>query len=174
MSAPVSEFVWTAERFERAGQLGVISQQAELIKGVVYVVPPQGPAHARAVRALERAARALGDGYVVGVQLPIRLDASTEPEPDLYVAAGPESSYRDRHPAAADVQLVVEVSDSTLSFDMTQKLAVYRDHGVAEVWIVDLAGRRVLRFAGQGEPRAVTSGIIEHPSGLQVDTASLW
>lgn len=46
--------------------------------------------------------------------------------------------YRGAHPTAEDVQLVIEVSDTTLKFDRGQKLALYARHGVPEVWVVDL------------------------------------
>ena len=39
--------------------------------------------------------------------------------------------------------LVVEVSDSTLRYDLTVKLPLYARAGIGEVWIVDLKRRVV-------------------------------
>jgi Uma2 family endonuclease len=61
------------------------------------------------------------------------------PRDDFYEAA---------HPTAADVLLLIEVSDSTARYDREIKLPLYARHGVAEVWIVDL-DNRVLRMCRQ-------------------------
>jgi Uma2 family endonuclease len=46
---------------------------------------------------------------------------------------------------AAQVKLVVEVSDTTLHHDTHKKLRDYRRAGVAEHWVLDVQGRQVLR-----------------------------
>ena len=51
--------------------------------------------------------------------------------------------YETSHPSAADVFLLVEVSDSSLAYDRGAKLALYARFGVAEVWIIDIAGSAV-------------------------------
>jgi len=51
--------------------------------------------------------------------------------------------YQDRHPVAADVLLLVELSESSLAYDRGTKLALYAKFGVPEVWIVDLRGAAV-------------------------------
>jgi Uma2 family endonuclease len=50
-----------------------------------------------------------------------------------------------------EVVLVVEVSDSTLSYDKNVKLPLYARAGIPEAWIVDLQGDVVEVHAG---PRA--------------------
>ena len=51
--------------------------------------------------------------------------------------------YRGSHPTAADVLLLVEISESSLAYDRGVKLALYARVGVPEVWIVDLIGAAV-------------------------------
>ena len=48
--------------------------------------------------------------------------------------------YRASHPGAGDVLLLIEVSESSLAFDRSTKLALYAKFSVPEVWIVDLLG----------------------------------
>jgi len=54
--------------------------------------------------------------------------------------------WRGQHPGAADISLVVQISDASLSFDLGEKLALYRANGIHEYWVVDLKGTQVHRF----------------------------
>lgn len=47
------------------------------------------------------------------------------------------------HPTAADILLIIEVSDTKLGFDREVKMSLYARAGVPEVWIVDLLGEQV-------------------------------
>ena len=51
--------------------------------------------------------------------------------------------YRHGHPNAADILLLIEVSDTTLKFDLGAKLRLYAAHGIPEVWVVDLIARKL-------------------------------
>ena len=50
----------------------------------------------------------------------------------------PSENRDDDHPAAADVYLLIEVSDSNLVGDRTTKLELYVENGIVEYWIVNL------------------------------------
>jgi Uma2 family endonuclease len=54
-----------------------------------------------------------------------------------------DDGYRANHPNAADVLLLVEVSETSLTYDRTVKLALYAKFGVPEIWIVDLLGSAI-------------------------------
>jgi hypothetical protein len=54
--------------------------------------------------------------------------------------------YTDAHPGPRDVLLVIEVSESSLQPDRDVKVPLYARHAIPEVWLVDVAQRRVLRF----------------------------
>ena len=77
------------------------------------------------------------------MQDPLRLDDFNEPEPDLMLLRPRADDYRANHPGAADVLLLVEISDSSLTYDRGAKLALYAKFGVPEVWIIDIAGSAV-------------------------------
>ena len=66
-----------------------------------------------------------------------------EPEPDAAVTTAPNTAYLDRHPGPVDLELVAEISDTTLRFDRTTKAALYALAGIREYWIVDIVGRQV-------------------------------
>jgi Uma2 family endonuclease len=70
-----------------------------------------------------------------------------EPEPDITLLR-PESErrlpYRALHPTLEDLLLVVEVSDSTLTFDLGEKAAMYARAGVPDLWVIDVRGDRIV------------------------------
>ena len=46
--------------------------------------------------------------------------------------------YSSRHPSANDVLLLIEVADSSLTFDQNHKLRLYALHGIPEYWLLNL------------------------------------
>ena len=51
--------------------------------------------------------------------------------------------YEHGNPSPADALLVVEIADSSLNYDRNTKVPLYAAHGVPEVWLIDLAHRRI-------------------------------
>lgn len=133
---------WTRDDYYRMAQAGLfVGQRVELIDGEILMMSPMKPSHAAALQLAAKALEvAFGDGYCVRAQLPLRIDESTEPEPDLAVVPGAPRDYQD-HPRTA--LLLVEISDTTLAFDRGGKLALYARAGIPEYWIVNLNDRRV-------------------------------
>ena len=118
-------------------------ERCELLDGLLVKKMSQLPLHSLTVRLLCRwFGRRLGDTWTLGSQAPIAL-TEHEPEPDLWVARGPDARFADRHPGPAETALIVEVSDSSLSFDRGRKLRLYAAAGIPEYWIVNLVDRQV-------------------------------
>jgi Uma2 family endonuclease len=72
------------------------------------------------------------------VQGPVTLSAHSEPEPDGAVVRGAPRDYADRLPRAEDVFAMIEVSDSSLRYDRSKKLALYARAGIAQYVIVNI------------------------------------
>jgi Uma2 family endonuclease len=131
---------WTRDEYERMVELGVFQpdERLELIDGLLVVREPQGSRHAAAIRrVLGALQRALGDAWQIDSQLPIALDADSEPEPDVAVVPRDPGAYRDRHPSAA--VLLIEVAESSYRIDREYKASLYARAGVPDYWIIDLA-----------------------------------
>jgi Uma2 family endonuclease len=92
----------------------------------------------RYVNALNYAlTRAVGDRGVVAVQNPVHLDDLSEPQADFAILKPSPDFYRRATPRPADVLLLIEVADSSLTYDRAIKRSVYARHGIAEFRIVN-------------------------------------
>ena len=79
------------------------------------------------------------------VQGAIRLNNRSAPQPDIaLLRERPLSEVGPYFPP--DVYLVIEVADSSLSYDRGAKLARYAAAGVQEVWVVNLRAREVTAY----------------------------
>jgi Uma2 family endonuclease len=128
-------------------ETGVLDDQKryELIDGEIVMTPPIGPGQGDLIsRLTDFFVRRLPDDLQCRIQLPIVVSGHSEPEPDLAVVRRREAGYRSEHPLPADVVLLVEVSQSSLSRDRGQKMQLYAQSGILEYWIVDVEHRVVI------------------------------
>lgn len=131
----------TVQQYRRMAEAGVLAPDArvELIEGVIVDMAPIGSRHAAAVNKLTRAlTAAVGTRAIVSVQNPLRLGERSEPQPDLALLRPRADFYAESPPTAADALLVIEVAQATAAYDRGVKVPLYAQHGVPEVWIVDL------------------------------------
>ncbi len=128
-------------------EAGILHEEdrLELLDGEIIEMPPIGGPHSSTVNRLNRVfVLALrGEQAIVSVQNPVRLHGETELYPDFAIVAPRDDFYRDSIPSAAEVMLVVEVADSSLSYDRNTKAAWYARAGIAEFWLVDIATKSV-------------------------------
>ena len=137
----------TVADYYRMAEVGILDPEArvELIDGD-DMAPPGSP-HAATVHYLtEVLVRAAEGRATVLVQNPVRLSDFSEPQPDLALLRRRDDFYRERHPRADDVLLIVEIAATSLRFDRETKLPLYARHGIAEMWLVDLGSRRLSRY----------------------------
>jgi Uma2 family endonuclease len=138
---------WTRQQCEAIREAGILRGRYELVDGEIISKMGQNPPHSYAVRmVMGWLVRVFGVEFVL-IQSTIDLAEFSpeydEPEPDAAVTADPASAYARRHPGAADLLLLVEVSDSTVRFDRTTKAALYARAGIAEYWVLDIVGRQL-------------------------------
>ena len=137
--------LFTVKEYHTLIDMGIIREddRCELIDGLIMEKPAINPPHAFAVRMLIlRFTMLLQGQYPLNVQLPITLDFG-EPEPDFAILVNALDNYEDRHPSGKEVQLAVEISDSTLLHDSGVKLVMYARNKIPVYWIVNLVDKRV-------------------------------
>ena len=95
-----------------------------------------------------------GAGWFLRIQSPLHVDEHNDPLPDLAVVQGGPRDYFDCHPTTA--VLVVEVSDTTLRSDLTEKAERYATAGVADYWVLDVENRQLHVFR---DPQSLPKGL---------------
>jgi len=162
----------SVDQYQRMIETGVLrrSDRVELIEGEMFQVAPIGARHAAISRRLNALfSRSVGDLAQVDIAGPVKLGESSEPQPDVMLLR--PGNYNTQIPEAADVLLLIEISDSSLESDLSTKLALYARHGIAEYWIVDAAGECVETYSNPGpvaymEKRIAGAAEVVAPRGL--------
>jgi Uma2 family endonuclease len=173
----------TVDEYYRMAEAGVLAHDArvELIDGEIIDMAPIGTRHYWVVTHLSRQLeRSVGDTAIVVSQSPVRLGKHNEPEPDLALLN--PSTRRDQLPAGVDCFLVIEVSDTTLAYDVKVKAPLYAQHGVPEYWVIDVEKKALRRFAAPQDGSwtdvtvVVSPGVILLPGldGTTIDLSVLF
>jgi Uma2 family endonuclease len=166
MSAVMNDWILrhriTVDEYYRMAEVGILAPDArvELIEGEIIDMAPIGTGHAGTVAQLNQLLQnAVGDRAYVLPQLVVRLSDISEPQPDFALVKPRADFYKKKHPAPADTFLIIEVSESSLRYDLQVKAPLYARYGVPEYWVIDLKGREVRFFRSpeSGQYADVTS-----------------
>jgi Uma2 family endonuclease len=150
---------FSLQQYYELGELGLLDQRTELLEGIITDMEPIGPWHANIGDILSHLFNERARGrFRVRVQYPIDLGQMSQPQPDLVLYR--PGIWRGQHPGAADISLVIEISDSSLVFDLGEKLALYKSAGIQEYWVIDLKARLVHCFIAPEYKRRTLSDSI--------------
>ena len=129
------------DEWRRMGEANIFppDSRVELINGEILDMAPIGSCHAGHLKIINKLfTRLMPDDLITSIQDPLQLGDLSEPEPDFMLLKPHEDFYTSRHPTVYDVLLLIEVADSSLRFDQTEKLHLYAQHGVPEYWLLNL------------------------------------
>ena len=136
---------FTVDEYFALAEAGILrkEERVELIDGEIIFMSPINDPHRQSVNWGGRLLTIfLGDRAMVQVQATIRLDDATAPEPDIAVIR--LRSINDLATVTPEeIFFLVEVADSSLTFDRDTKLPRYAAAGIPEVWIANLVNRQV-------------------------------
>lgn len=155
---------FTVGEYQRMGRAGILHEddRVELLEGEIVWMSPIGSRHAGTVgRFLRWFAMRLLDTVIIRIQDPIQLDSHSEPQPDLAIVHNRGDFYEAGHPRPNEIFLLIEVSETTLSYDRGRKLPLYAASGVPEVWIADLKRNRLLVYREPRNGRYAYEEIVE-------------
>ncbi len=173
------------DSFHRMIEAGIFAEDehVELIQGELHAMPPISAGHAGKNKRLNRlfSLRAQGQA-LVAVQDPLTLPEHSEPEPDLMLLRPRGDFYEQGNPTPADTLLVVEIGDSSLSYDRNTKIPLYAAQGVPETWLIDIQKRRIEVYRDPG-PSGYRQVLLPDPDQyiapvllpeLRIQVAELW
>jgi Uma2 family endonuclease len=160
MAAEVTKKLFTVNDYYSMAEAGIIGpdERVELVEGEIIQMSPIGHRHGvRVVRASTMFFEAFGRKAVISTQGTLRLNKRTEFEPDLVVFKPRADFYASGRAKPADVLLVVEMADSSLSSDRKIKIPLYAASGIPEVWIQDIENDLLLVYRDPREENYATS-----------------
>jgi Uma2 family endonuclease len=152
--------LFTVEDAFRMTETGIIGpdEKLELIEGEFVQVNSKNNFHQNVQNRLTKLlVRLVPDELAVGIEPTLTLDDFTFVEPDIVIYR-----YSEAPRLTADrAMLVIEVSDSSLGFDLGRKADLMARAGIAEYWVINA---QALEVTIHREPRADGYGHIRRLS----------
>src|SRR2546422_9417382 len=138
--------LFTRQEYLRVAEVGILkpTERVELIRGEIVEMSPIGRRHQAFVANLNQLLTLrIAGRAIVSVQNPVVIADDTEPEPALKIIRRRSVPYKDLEAHGNDVLLLIEVSETSLSYDRSTKLRLYAEAGIAEYWVVDCSAESV-------------------------------
>jgi Uma2 family endonuclease len=139
---------WNRAECERVEAAGIDLQHVELIEGELIVKMSKNPPHVDAAALLLGWLIQVFGARFVNHEAPIDVapedNPTNEPVPDLIVLKRGFTGFGLTRPQPKDLDLVVEIADTSVPFDLTVKAALYARAAIAEYWVLDVPGRRLI------------------------------
>lgn len=137
---------WSVSEFHKiCGDPAFENKRLILIEGDILEMPAPNPPHDAALGLVESALRmAFGPLHWIRGQMALVMGLSTDPLPDVAVVPGSPRDYSSQQPQTA--LLVVEVAESSLTYDVGEKANVYAAGGIQDYWVLDLVHRQLIVF----------------------------
>ena len=171
---------WTradCQAFEAAGLFE--EEHLELVEGELIDKMGKNRLHINTLAVVAAwLARVFGDQFITR-EAPIDVapedHPTSEPEPDAVVLARSYWDFSTTNPQPSDIRLVVEVSETTLGFDLTKKAALYARAGIPEYWVFDVVEHRLIvhREPTNGRYQAVAV-YAAHESVAPIAASDAW
>ena len=147
---------WTVAEIERMAVAGYFHQdeRVELLGGEIVPMSPKGRRHEIIREEIAfRFSRLAPDNIFVTSEPQFNLSQDTYTVPDILVRP---TTIQTPDLRGADALLVIEVADTSLSYDLNTKAPLYAANDVPEYWVIN-AGTLMTRVHRQPSPKAYGS-----------------
>jgi len=141
--------LWTRAEYQRLEETGLPGvERLELVEGELINKLGQNRPHSGSQGSIVAWLYQVFGWRFVMFDSPIDVapedNPTSEPEPDAVVLKRDISQFPSDNPRPDDLHLVVEVSDSSLGWDLSTKAGLYARAGIVEYWVLDVAARRLI------------------------------
>jgi len=141
MTVQLLRHKFTVQQYHKMVESGILTEddRVELIRGEIIEMSPIGTKHAACVnRLINLLVQLLGKRVIVAAQNPIALNDNSQPQPDVALLKPRDDFYATAHPQPQDIFLLIEVADATIIYDREEKIPLYAEANIIEVWLVDI------------------------------------
>lgn len=140
---------WTRAELDALEGTGLFdSQHLELIEGELFNKMGKRRAHVNTLLLMVGWLTQVFGAQFINQEAPIDValedSPTSEPEPDAIVLRRESLEFGSSNPRPEDLQLVIEVSDTSLYLDLKTKAALYARAGIVEYWVLDVNTRRII------------------------------
>jgi Uma2 family endonuclease len=149
MAVEVERRLLTVEEFNQIIETGIFheDERIELINGELIRMAPIGHSHGGQVkRSVRILSGSIGDRALLSVQDPVELPDLSEPQPDVMLLRPRDDDYSRSNPTATDVLLLIEVADTSLTYDRDVKGPMYAEAGIMDYWLLNIVDGQLLVF----------------------------
>ncbi|WP_247215200.1 Uma2 family endonuclease [Synechococcus sp. C9] len=149
---------FSVEQYHQMIDAGIFApdDRLELIHGELVKMSPINRRHAACCARISYLLECLGRRAMKRIQDPITL-ADSEPQPDVAIVRWRDDFYLAGHPTPPDIYWVIEVADTTITYDRGVKVPLYLSAGIPEAWLVNL-DEDCLEVYRQKEPQILRRG----------------
>jgi Uma2 family endonuclease len=155
----------TVDEYYQMAEFGILKpdEKVELINGEIIKMSPVKSKHGAYVsRIIRLMYKYIADDLATfRSENPIQLSNYSQPQPDVIIAKYAENDYENTHPTIEDIYFLIEVSDSTLKYDQTQKAKLYAKHKIPVYWIVNLVKNQLEIYENPIDEKYSTKTILK-------------
>ena len=136
---------WSIADYHKMIEAGVLQDRhIQLIDGELVEMSPEGAIHAAYGGSVADYLRQVMAGKAwIREAHPVTL-LNSEPEPDIAIVTLPKSQYFQHHPTPQDVFWLIEVSDTTLNYDLSKKQEIYALANIQEYWVLNVQDKQLI------------------------------
>jgi Uma2 family endonuclease len=130
--------LWTVAEIEAAVEAGILNEDErfELIDGDVVPMSPKGAKHEHITASLlDYLTGSKSKSWGVSIEATFKLDVSSFVEPDIIIY---DRAIGFANKTPKNIFLAIEVADSSLGYDIGPKAKLYAQHGVRELWVINV------------------------------------
>jgi len=135
----LKKYRFSADEYQKMGEIGLFAngKRVELINGEIIEMSPISNSHNAHVDKISQFLIGKLSGKAqIRTQGSVRLNDSSEPEPDIVAIKYREDFYLNQYVSSDDILVLVEVALHSSDMDRSDKKRLYASSGIQEYWIV--------------------------------------